>query len=127
MPSDEFRPILIPEPSVTIRESYEMSRISYYNAVPWQTDGDPNVSACGPNLDFQVAVSRDLFRSQLHCGDQVDVWIKDGYLGRFTVWDTMHTRFTNTLDILTETSYGWGLTTGHVVVRSRYGQDRQGN
>lgn len=108
-----------PPIKVSIKEHYEMDRITYYNAVPEQTDATPNVSACGPNIPNQVAVSRDLFRKELHCGDVIDVWIQDQYLGQFTVWDTMNPRFKNTLDILTETTYGWGLTTGHVVVRRR--------
>lgn len=119
-------PILEPQVQLAILPAIEMKRISYYNAVPWQTDSDPTVSACGPNKENQVAVSRDLFRKELHCGDIVDVYIKGDYLGQFIVWDTMNERFSDTLDILTDTSYGWGLTTGHVVVRSQ-SEDSESN
>lgn len=110
------RTIPAPSVSVTILPSVDLDRVTYYNAVEAQTDADPHISACGPNRDNQVAVSRDLFRSSLHCGDEVDVWLESGYLGRFVVWDTMNARFTRTLDILTEGSYDWGKTTGHLIV-----------
>lgn len=105
-----------PEASVTTRTHVPLFRITYYNAVPAQTDSDPFTSACGPNLDAQVAVSRDLFRSALDCGDKVLVWVDGEYHGQFTVWDTMHPRFTNTLDILTETRFDWGRSHGYLVV-----------
>ena len=114
-----YPPVLtIPTPavSVEVREHVLLARITYYNAVPWQTDADPHISACGPNRPNQVAVSRDLFRRVLHCGDEVEVYIQGEPLGRFVVWDTMHPRFKKTLDILTETSYTWGRTKGHLIV-----------
>lgn len=109
-------PIPLPEASVALREPLSMARVTYYNAVSWQTDDDPSTSACGPNLERQVAVSRDLFRSTLHCGDRVLVWADGEYHGEFVVWDTMSTRFEWTLDILTDTAYAFGKTTGHIVV-----------
>lgn len=108
--------IPIPEASVVLREPLSMARVTYYNAVEAQTDDDPFTSACGPNLERQVAVSRDLFRSTLHCGDRVLVWADGEYHGEFVVWDTMNPRFEWTLDILTDTAYTWGKTTGHLVV-----------
>lgn len=111
------RALTAPSPTVEVLEHVPVERVTYYNAVPGQTDSTPNVSACGPNLERQVAVSRDLFRRDLHCGDVVKVWLDgEGYLGEFVVWDTMAARFTRTLDILTETSYAWGKTTGHLIV-----------
>ena len=112
---------LIPQPQITltILEDISLARITYYNAVPEQTDSTPDISACGPNLEAQVAVSRDLFRSELHCGDVGQVWSEEGYIGEFTVWDTMNSRFSQTRDILTEGHYDWGKTAGHLVVTQR--------
>lgn len=111
------RALTAPSPTAEVLPHVDLGRVTYYNAVPGQTDSTPNVSACGPNLERQVAVSRDLFRRDLHCGDVVEVWLDgEGYLGEFTVWDTMHPRFELTLDILTKTSYTWGKTTGHLIV-----------
>jgi hypothetical protein len=108
-----------PKVQVSIREHWDFPRVSYYNAVPEQTDDDPFTSACGPNLPNQVAVSRDLFKVELFCGDVLDVWVGGEYHGRFVVWDTTHLRFEKTLDILTETKYAWGLSNGHGVLVER--------
>lgn len=117
-PAGSATPLTLPRPtpSVDVRPHVTLDRVTYYNAVPGQTDSDPFTSACGPNRPNQVAVSRDLFRSTLHCGDVVEVWLAEGYMGRYVVWDTMAPRFTNTLDVLTETSMPWGKTTGHLVL-----------
>lgn len=105
-----------PEPKAIVLDVVEFDRITYYQAVPEQTDSDPHISACGPNIQNQVAVSRDLFRNTLHCGDVLQVWGEHGYIGEFTVWDTMHPRFDKTLDILTVEPYDWGRTAGHAVI-----------
>lgn len=94
----------------------DFQRVTYYNPVEAQTDQDPETSACGPNLERQVAVSRDLFRTTLHCGDVVWVYAKGTPLGRYVVWDTMHPRFSRTIDVMTDTSFSWGKTTGHIVM-----------
>lgn len=108
----------IPQPQLQINESIELKRITYYQAVAWQTDEDPFTSSCGPNLDKQIAVSRDLMGSIVNCGDQVQVWSSThGYIGSFTVWDVTNARFTSTIDILTDNPYDWGKTSGHAVIR----------
>jgi hypothetical protein len=116
---DAIQQVPLPGVEVSLREHWVFPRVSYYNAVPEQTDDDPFTSACGPNLPNQVAVSRDLFRKELHCGDVLDVWVGGEYHGRFVVWDTTHLRFRGTLDILTETKYAWGLSNGHAVLVER--------
>lgn len=93
-----------------------MARVTYYNPVPSQTDGDPFTSACGPNRGNQVAVSRELFRTTLDCGDVVSVYVEDAPLGEYVVWDTMHPRFSRTLDVMTDTSFEWGKATGYIIV-----------
>lgn len=121
----EFEPepelVLVPTPSVEVRvlEWWAFPRVTYYNAVPWQTNSDPFTSACGPNREGQVAVSRDLFRSELSCGDVISVWLEGEHYGDFVVWDTMHPRFVNTLDILADGVLPWGLTHGHAVLVQR--------
>lgn len=108
---------LAPKPIAIINDTIDLNRITYYQAVPEQTDSDPHISSCGPNIPNQVAVSRDLFRSTLDCGDTVLVWSNQhGYLGEFIVWDTMHPRFSKTLDILTVNPYDWGKTAGYAVI-----------
>jgi len=120
--SGDTRAIPVPAVKSEVAEHWVFPRVSYYNAVPEQTDDDPDTSACGPNLPNQVAVSRDLFRVELFCGDVLDVWVAGEYEGRFVVWDTTHMRFRNTLDILTETMYSWGLSNGHAVLVERGGR-----
>lgn len=108
---------LEPQPVAIIRDYIDFGRITYYQAVPEQTDSDPHISSCGPNLERQVAVSRDLFRGELTCGDVVQVWTHENeYIGEFTVWDTTNRRFSNTLDILTVKPYDWGKTAGYAVI-----------
>lgn len=92
-----------------------MDRVTFYNPVASQTDADPFTSACGPNRAMQVAVSRDLFRSKLDCGDLLEVYVDDVLIGEYVVWDTMHPRWTNTLDVMTDTEFAWGKASGHVI------------
>lgn len=96
-----------------------LNRITYYNAVPEQTDDDPEVSACGPTMDRQIAVSRDLFKTVLPCGARVRLIVEGIDQGEFIVWDTMARRWTATADVLMPLgrvpSWG-GLGTGSLVV-----------
>ena len=70
-----------------------------YNSVKAQTQGDPFLGACGVRLRpgmRAIAVSRDLFRKTLHCGQTV--YIEE--LGAdYLVLDTMHRRWRNRIDI----------------------------
>lgn len=103
-------------------EQIELSRVTYYHAVPEQTDADPENSACGPTQRRQIAVSRDLFRSVLPCGTLVDLEIYGvGSVGTFVVWDTTARRWTATADVLvnTGTHPAWGLGTGRLTVLER--------
>lgn len=102
------RVIPIPEINVTIIEDediIDIQRISFYNPVVWQTDGDPSVSSCGPNVTNQIAVSQDLFfddNGVKHlCGKTVTIVTHDGMVfDDYVIWDTMNPRFTNTVDIM---------------------------
>lgn len=71
-----------------------------YNAVPDQTDSDPNITAClvKPTIG-SVAVSQDLYFKGWTCGKRIH--IKE--LGIFIIKDVMHYRKTNQIDILIET------------------------
>lgn len=104
-------PIKIPEPEIQVEILEETSlklsvdRISFYNPVYWQTDGDPHISSCGPNVENQIALSRDLFFDEngyKHlCGARVTIITDDGNVfENYVVWDTMNPRFTNTVDIM---------------------------
>lgn len=112
-------PVPPPVPSVEV----PLHRVSFYNAVPWQTDGDPNVSSCGPNIPNQIAVSRDLFfdenGSKHLCGVTVTVITDRGEEFRdYTIWDTMNARYTNTADILIDSvdeAMVLGITTGRLL------------
>jgi hypothetical protein len=144
----QARAIPIPKVKVQIQPHWTLDRITYYNAVPEQTDDDPFTSACGPNIENQVAISRDIFTKRppvweppavhigpppekrsaqtvihsadrLYCGDVIRIWSDAGYLGEFIVWDTTHWRWQGTLDILTDGVYSWGRTRGHAVLIER--------
>jgi 3D (Asp-Asp-Asp) domain-containing protein len=115
-------PIPNPEPQVILinqPKRIPLSRITYYNAVPEQTDDDPEMSACGPTMDGQIAVSRDLFKVVLPCGTRVQLIVNDVYEGEFIVWDTMARRWTETADVLMPLgsipSWG-GLASGYLIV-----------
>jgi 3D (Asp-Asp-Asp) domain-containing protein len=101
-------PIDVPLPNVQVLIDYvtlEVDRVTAYNPVPEQTWGDPNVSSCGPNVERQIAVSRDLFfdengRKHL-CGTRVTLITDRGEVFEdYVIWDTMNPRFTNTADIM---------------------------
>lgn len=113
------------EPKVEEPKFVVLDRISAYNPVPRQTQGDHNVSSCGANRPNQIAVSRDLFfdsngRKHL-CGKTVTVYTDRGEVfDQYVVWDTMSPRYTKTVDILFPTTdesvaYDFGVTTGKLV------------
>jgi 3D (Asp-Asp-Asp) domain-containing protein len=69
---------------------------SAYNTLPGQTDATPNVGACGrikPGSKI-IAVSNDLYKKGLKCGTKVTIKGKT-----YTVWDRMHKRWNNKIDI----------------------------
>jgi hypothetical protein len=64
--------------------------IGWYHASLGDTEATAEVSACGPTLPNQIAVSRDWLYSELPCGTKVRVSLEDiGSIGEFIVWDTM--------------------------------------
>lgn len=109
-----------------IENGIPLVRVSAYNAVPRQTQGDPNVSSCGPNRPNQIAVSRDLFfdeQGRKHlCGKTATVVTDRGEkFKEYVIWDTMAPRFTQTADILLPTldeseAYAFGIATGILVI-----------
>ena len=87
--------------------------VTYYNPVPWQTDADPMVAACGPveaaplrTGEYAVALSRDLFSRKL-CGQRVLIRLASGDIVWGVVWDTMHWRFVRYVDILMPPGKRW--------------------
>ena len=70
-----------------------------YNAVPEQTDNEPDVNACRkyPRIG-RIAVSQDLFYKGWTCGK----WISIQGLGIFQIDDVMHKRKTDQVDIIME-------------------------
>lgn len=105
--------------------SISIERISAYNPVPRQTDSDPHISSCGPNLERQIAVSRDLFfddngRKHL-CGKTVTVITDRGEVFEdYVIWDTMSSRYEKTVDIMIPNNneveaFTFGITTGTLV------------
>jgi hypothetical protein len=119
-----FNEIPLPEVSITLLPYmvFNVDRISAYNPVPRQTQGDPNVSSCGPNLQNQIAVSRDLFfdsKGRKHlCGVRVTVVTDRGEVFEdYVIWDTMNARFKNTVDIMfphtnEDEAFEFGITSG---------------
>lgn len=123
--SELYVEVPVPEPFLIVRETLEVSRVTAYNPVWWQTWGDPNVSSCGPNLERQIAVSRDLFfdeygRKHL-CGTVVTVVTDRGEVFEdYVIWDTMNARFSNTVDIMFNDTNPhearvFGVTTGVII------------
>ena len=66
---------------------------SAYNTVSSQTQGNPNIGACGKVNKSTIAVSRDL-RKKYPCGTKVKINGKT-----YTVMDTMAKRWKNKIDI----------------------------
>lgn len=103
-----------------------VTRISAYNPVPRQTDGNPDISSCGPNLPRQIAVSRDLFfdengRKHL-CGRMASVITDRGEVFRdYVIWDTMNPRYSRTIDVMFDTrdesvAWSFGVTKGVLIM-----------
>ena len=106
-----------PQPQIFVEEIIEIPRITYYQAVFWQTDENPEVSACGPTKKMQVAVSRDLFQKNVDCGTKIQVWSDEhGKIGEYTVWDVTNARFSSTVDVLVEDPPHWGKTSGYIII-----------
>lgn len=83
-----------------------LHRVSAYNAVSWQTNSDPAMSACGPTRPNQVALSPDLFfrsNGSNRCGEHVEILLGSGQVVRGVVWDVMNPRYHMAADILMST------------------------
>jgi 3D (Asp-Asp-Asp) domain-containing protein len=88
---------------------------SAYNAVPEQTDGDPNIAAWGDRLKpgvRAIAVSRDLLKMGMTRGTRVRI---DGLPGEYRVMDKMAKRWRKKIDIFmgndVEGARKWGVRT----------------
>ena len=146
--ADTMREIPVPVPTLTVAppldlveaelaqrgladaEIVELERVTAYNPVPRQTWGDPNVSSCGPNLDNQIALSRDLFfdAGVKHlCGQAVLLISIDPVTDEIVdvretvVYDTMHPRFTLSADVFIPSTdereaFAWGVRRGVLVL-----------
>lgn len=103
-----------------------LGRVSAYNAIPRQTDNDPSTSSCGTTLPNTVALSQDLFFDgeghKFRCGQVVSVLTDRGEMFlNLTVWDTTHSRFSSTADILwptnnEEEAHEFGITGGWLII-----------
>ena len=70
-----------------------------YNALPGQTQGDPEIGAWGDKLDVNIpsiAVSRDLINLGLVHNAKVRI---EGFPGNYLVRDKLNKRFTQQIDI----------------------------
>lgn len=82
---------------------FYLHRVTAYNAVPWQTSSDPEISACGPTRPDQIALSQDLFfrkNGGNRCGERVEIVLSSGKVIHGVVWDTMNARYKMAADIL---------------------------
>ncbi|MGC8503331.1 MAG: hypothetical protein ACP5MM_00870 [Acidithiobacillus sp.] len=80
-----------------------LQRVTAYNAVPDQTNSDPDIAACGPNRPDQIALSQDLFfrkNGGNRCGEPVAIVLRSGRVIHGVVWDTMNPRYHMAADIL---------------------------
>lgn len=103
-----------------------LERVSAYNAVPRQTDDDPLTASCGATIPGTVALSRDLFFDgeghKFRCGQVVSILTDRGEMfANLTVWDTTHSRFSLTADVLwptnnEEEAYEFGTTGGWLII-----------
>ncbi|WP_308389143.1 hypothetical protein [Acidithiobacillus sp. AMEEHan] len=83
-----------------------LHRVSAYNAVSWQTNSDPAMSACGPTRPNQIALSPDLFfrsNGSNRCGEHVEILLSSGQIVHGIVWDVMNPRYQMAADILMST------------------------
>lgn len=116
-------------------------RATAYNSLPWQTDGDPHITATGARTTFGIiAASRDLIGSDLPYGSLVRIRDLGGFgngrgagvfqdtldsHGLFIVEDTMHIRKKQQVDVWfpeLSTALSWGVRKVEVEV-IRYGRD----
>lgn len=122
----DYISIPVPNPSVEIKSDIlPVSRISFYNPVPRQTDADPSMSACGPTLSTQIAISQDLFfnnsGSKYLCGRTVTVVTDRGEVFHaYVVNDTMNVRYKNSVDVMLphtdeNAAMALGITSGYIV------------
>jgi len=82
---------------------FYLHRVTAYNAVPWQTSSNPEISACGPTRPDQIALSQDLFFRKdggNRCGERVEIVLSSGKVIHGVVWDTMNARYKMAADIL---------------------------
>ncbi|MER3462413.1 MAG: hypothetical protein C4342_05340 [Armatimonadota bacterium] len=98
-------PAPVLDPKARSRRPAFSVRVTYYQALPSQTDGNPNVAACGPNLEpwVQVALSRDLFfhaDGRRRCGQRVRLVFENGRELLGVVNDTMNRRYRKQVDVL---------------------------
>ncbi len=73
--------------------------VSAFNSVPWQTDGDPTITAWGDTLQEGmqcIAISRDLMALGLEHNTEVEI---EGLSGTYLVKDKMNSRFRNHVDL----------------------------
>lgn len=82
---------------------FYLRRLTAYNALPDQTNSDPDIAACGPNRPNQIALSQDLFflkKGRNRCGEHIDIILHSGRVIHGVVWDTMNSRYHMAADIL---------------------------
>lgn len=99
-----LKPIIVQTPIVKFQKVAYLHRVTAYNAVPWQTSNHPGISACGPNLPNQIALSQNLFfkpNGGNRCGQEVIIRLADGQMIHGIVWDTMNAEWSNAADVLT--------------------------
>jgi len=106
--------------------------VTYYHAVPWQTDDTPEIASCGPLAEAPllegeriIAVSRDLFFDESghkRCGEHVIVFTKHGLIYG-VIWDTMNGRFLGRVDVLYKNGERptWGVTSGKLYCAEELG------
>lgn len=99
-----------------------LARITAYNAVAAQTDGNPEQSSCGPTQPNQIAVSRDLFfyNGVKHlCGRRAKVVTSDGREFEGIINDTMNPRYASAADILladVQSAKQFGVRDGYLII-----------
>jgi 3D (Asp-Asp-Asp) domain-containing protein len=82
-----------------------LNRISFYTLSSQETDNDPLTTSCGKLKEVKetvIALSRDLFFSngKKICGKKVKIYLSNESVIEGIVYDTMHSRYSNTADIL---------------------------
>lgn len=111
-----------PEPFMTLR----VNRVSFYNAVPRQTDASPEWSSCGLTQPNQLAISREVFfnaAGQKHlCGRRATLVTDRGEVFEdYVINDTLSERFISTVDVLwhndnEDEALASGITTGTLFI-----------